>query len=108
MNIEHSPSVERSLDGWTVQYTVPGADNRHDGLHRWNRGHLEVESGHIHGAFNFVGDFDLVVRNNHGDEIVRKKVRVNSMTGNLEGGDLVNLPGMRAVVRDDCVVTVRR
>ena len=95
-----------SIQGWRVAFSVPKGGVTHGQIGTWEVDHLEVDSSNIEGWFNYTGAFSFTVLDPGGDVVLSKLNNINSMTGNLEGGDMTNIPNMQSMVRGDCIVTV--
>ncbi|KAL2064593.1 hypothetical protein VTL71DRAFT_3730 [Oculimacula yallundae] len=93
-----------SVPGCQIDFSVPGTTLVRNEQKRYLSDHLEVESAHIEGAFNYSGTFSFRVTQN-GDEIANEKISINVLTGNLEGGTLKTMADQASIVRGDVIVS---
>jgi hypothetical protein len=94
-----------AVEGCSVVFSVPKGLVRHDQLHGWKSAVLEVDSSNIPGMFNYVGTFEWRVLDGSGAELASAYNEINSLTGNLAGGTMNDLPQMQSIARNGVVVT---
>jgi hypothetical protein len=92
------------VPGCQIEFSVPGQTITKSDLGQWESNHLEVDSSHLHGPFNYTGQFNFKVTRN-GQEINSQWVDVNVMSGNLEKGTMKSMFDQTSFVSNDVVVT---
>ena len=92
-----------AADGVEIEFTVPKQSIKKSEQRQFFADHLEVESSNLP-HFKFTGNFEFIVRRN-GRELTKQWVAVNSMTGKLEEGTMVNMEQTPAIFTDDVVIT---
>lgn len=75
-----------SVDGYTVEFTVPKNAIRTTAGDNFTSKDLEVESSNIEGLRNYTGRFEWQVLDPEGNVVGSAFNNINSLTGNLEGG----------------------
>lgn len=79
-----------SVDGYVVDFSVPKNSVRNTVADNFTSKDLEVESSNIEGLDNYTGRFQWTVLDPSGTEVGSKYNNINSLTGNLEGGTMIN------------------
>ncbi|KAI4618289.1 uncharacterized protein J4E87_007957 [Alternaria ethzedia] len=92
-----------AVDGVEVEYTVPKGNVKRGDQHQFLHDHLEVESSNLP-HFKFIGNFDFIVRQD-GRELTKQWVAINSMTGKLEDGSMVNMEQTPSIFANDLIIT---
>lgn len=78
-----------SVNGVEVEYTVPKQSKKRGNTHEFTIDHLEVDKSNL-SPLKFSGRFEFIVRRD-GRELTRQWVVVNTLTGKLEDGTMVNM-----------------
>lgn len=98
-----------SVEGYTVDFTVPEQHIRNTSADNFIAKNLEVESSNIPGLGNFVGRFEWRVCNGVDDSdsvfIGSAYCDINSLTGKLEGGTMNATAACKAIVTDEVIIT---
>lgn len=76
-----------SASDCTVEFSVPGTTLSNDSSRNFATQHLEVEHDKLPSELSFVGRFSWSVRVN-GEEVTAGYNDINTLTGNLAGGDM--------------------
>ncbi|XP_014557185.1 hypothetical protein COCVIDRAFT_97717 [Bipolaris victoriae FI3] len=92
-----------AVDGVEIEYTVPKRSARRSEQREFLFDHLEIESSNLP-RFKFTGNFEFIVRRD-GRELTKQWVAVNSMTGKVEDGTMVNMEQTPALFPEDVVIT---
>lgn len=91
-----------AVDGVEVEFTVPKNSVTKRDQRQFGCDHLEVESSNL-GHFKFTGRFEFIVHRD-GRELVKQWVDVNSMTGSLSDGTMVNMDQTSSIFAEDLIV----
>jgi hypothetical protein len=91
-----------AVDGVEIEYTVPKKGVKRWDQHQFMTDNLEVESSNLP-HFKFTGRFEFIVRQD-GRELTRQWVAVNSMTGKLEDGSMVDMSQTPSIFANDLVI----
>ncbi|CAN9237726.1 unnamed protein product [Alternaria sp. RS040] len=92
-----------AVDGVEIEYTVPKQSVKLSSQRQFLHDHLEVESSNLP-HFKFTGNFEFIVRQ-HGQELTKQWVAINSMTGKLEDGTMVNMDQTPSIFANDLIIT---
>ncbi|KAL1794450.1 hypothetical protein ACET3X_007871 [Alternaria dauci] len=92
-----------AVDGVEIEYTVPEQSIKLSSQLQFLHDHLEVESSNLP-HFKFTGNFEFIVRQ-HGQELTKQWVAVNSLTGKLEDGTMVNMDQTPSIFANDLIIT---
>jgi hypothetical protein len=92
-----------AVDGVEVEFTVPKQSIRRSFQREFLFDHLEVESSNLP-RFKFTGTFEFIVRRD-GRELTKQWVAVNTVTGKIEDGTMVNMEQTPALFPEDVVIT---
>jgi len=93
-----------SIEGYEVEFAVPGGRIVNNAGDNQSAKDLEVESGNIPGLQNFTGRFIWrVLRNSM--EIANRYNDINSLTGNLEGGNMKTTMETQSIFTGDAVIS---
>ncbi|RAR01800.1 plc-like phosphodiesterase [Stemphylium lycopersici] len=92
-----------AADGVEIEFTVPKQNIKRNEQRQFLADHLEIESSNLP-LFKFIGNFEFIVRRN-GRELTKQWVAINSITGKLEEGTMVNMEQTPAIFTDDVVIT---
>lgn len=79
-----------SVDGYEVEFTVPKNAVRNTAGDNFTSKDLEMESSHIEGLRTFTGRFEWSVYDPSGAVVGTRFNNINSLTGNLEGGNMTS------------------
>ena len=77
-----------SVDGYEVEFAVPKKSVRNTAAENFTSKDLEVESSNLEGLRNFTGRFEWNVYDPIGTVVGSAFNMINSLTGNLEGGNM--------------------
>lgn len=91
-----------AVDNVEIEFTVPGSNVKRSSQHEFAADHLEVDFSKI-GHFTFTGRFEFIVRRD-GRELTKQWVDVNSMTGKLEAGTMVNMDQTPSIFVEGLIV----
>ncbi|EUC49183.1 hypothetical protein COCMIDRAFT_33444 [Bipolaris oryzae ATCC 44560] len=92
-----------AVDGVEIEFTVPKHSIRRSEQREFLFDHLEIELSNLP-RFKFTGNFEFIVRRD-GRELTKQWVAVNSMTGKVEEGTMVNMEQTPALFPEDVVIT---
>lgn len=93
-----------SVDGYSVEFTVPGQRVVNTAADNFNGKNLEMESSSIPGTLHFTGRFEWKVY--HGDTLIGTAYNdINTLTGKLEGGQMLSTQTFRPIITDEVIVT---
>jgi hypothetical protein len=92
-----------AVDGVEVEYTVPKQNVKKSNQRQFLHDHLEVESSNLP-HFKFTGNFEFAVLQ-HGQPVTKQWVAVNSLTGKLEDGTMVDMSQTPSIFVNDLVIT---
>lgn len=93
-----------AMPGCEVEFSVPGKTITKRDQKRFTSDHLEVESNQIHGAFNYVGQFNFKVKRN-GEVITTQWVDINTLNGDVEKGSMKEMFQQTSYISNDICVT---
>src|SRR6266516_1498180 len=93
-----------SVEGYEVEFLVPKQSVRNTSADNFTTKHLEVESSNIEGLRNYIGRFEWKVLYD-GTEIASAYNKINSLTGNLEGGTMISTAHLTPIVTDEVIIT---
>ena len=79
-----------SVDGYEVEFTVPKDGARNTAADNFTSKDLEVESFNLEGLRTYIGRFEWTVRDPTGTVVGTRFNYINSLTGNLEGGNMTS------------------
>ncbi|KAJ4371326.1 hypothetical protein N0V83_004543 [Neocucurbitaria cava] len=91
-----------AVNGVEIEFTVPKQSVKRSNQHEFTSDHLEVESSRL-GAFKVTGRFEFIVRRD-GRELTKQWVDVNSLTGKLEKGTMLNMDQTPSIFVEDLIV----
>jgi hypothetical protein len=86
-----------------IEFSVPKKVVVKTQLNQYTVDHLEVDKANISGVFNYSGIFRCRVTQN-GNEIMNKWVQINSLTGNMEQGNMKNMVDQVSVVSNNICI----
>jgi len=91
---------------YAVEFSVPGPDGTivNAAKDNFTVKSLEMESHNIPGIRNFVGRFQWRVLKD-GAEVAMAYNNINTLTGNLHGGDMVSTQHFSPIVEADAIIT---
>lgn len=95
-----------AVDEYLVEFSVPGPNGTitNSQADNFTVKSLEIESKHLPGLTNFVGEFRWRVLQ-HGTEIAGAWNKINVLTGNLAGGGMIATQHFAPFVLDDALIT---
>ena len=79
-----------SVDGYEVGFTVPKKAVRNTVADNFTSKNLEMRSSNIEGLHAYTGRFEWTVYDPSRTVIGTRFNNINSLTGNLEGGDMTS------------------
>ncbi len=79
-----------SVDGYEVEFTVPKHAVRNAARDNFTSKNLEMESSNLEGLRTYTGRFEWVVHDLSGAVVGTRFNNINSLTGNLEGGNMTS------------------
>ena len=79
-----------SVQGYQIEFRVPKDSVRNTAADNFTSKNLEVESSNIKGLGHYTGRFEWEVIDPDGNVIGSRHNDINSVTGNLEGGDMIS------------------
>ncbi|KAH7384478.1 PLC-like phosphodiesterase [Pyrenochaeta sp. MPI-SDFR-AT-0127] len=88
-----------AVDGVEIEFSVPKSNVKRSNQHEFTIDHLEVDKRHL-GTFDFTGKFEFIVRRD-GRELTKQWVDVNSMTGKIENGSMVDMSQTPSIFVDN-------
>lgn len=91
-----------AVDGVEIEFSVPKQNATRSDDHQFNIDHLEVESSNV-GHFKFTGRFQFIVRRD-ARELTKQWVDINSMTGKLEDGSMINMEQTPSILVEDLII----
>lgn len=91
-----------AVDSIEIEFTVPKQSAKRSNQHEFTTDHLEVDSSNL-GHFKFTGRFEFIVRRD-GRELTKQWVDVNSVTGKLEDGTMVNMDQTPSIFAEDLII----
>ncbi|KAF2853292.1 PLC-like phosphodiesterase [Plenodomus tracheiphilus IPT5] len=91
-----------AVDNVEVEYIVPKNNAKRSEQQQFHLNHLEVESSNL-GHFKFTGRFEFIVRRD-GRELTKQWVNVNTMTGKLEDGSMINMDQTPSIIIEDLII----
>ncbi|CAO2655659.1 Nn.00g044620.m01.CDS01 [Neocucurbitaria sp. VM-36] len=91
-----------AVNGVEIEFTVPKKSVKRGNEHEFTIDHLEVESSNL-GALKVTGKFEFIVRRD-GRELTKQWVDINSLTGKLENGTMVNMDQTPSIFIEDLIV----
>ena len=91
---------------YTIEWSVPGPNGKVTNTSKDNFGvkSLEIESSNIEGLRNFTGRFQWRVLRD-GQEVATKYNDINTLTGNLAGGEMLATAHFTPIQTDDAIIT---
>jgi hypothetical protein len=87
-----------------IEFSVPGKVLVKTDLKLFTNDHLEVDKSKIPGTFSYTGIFRCRVTQN-GNELMNKWVEINTLTGNMEQGNMKAMEDQLAVVTENIIIT---
>ncbi|KAF1833665.1 PLC-like phosphodiesterase [Decorospora gaudefroyi] len=91
-----------AVNGVEIEYTVPKQSIKRREQHQFITNHVEVESSNLP-KFKFTGRFEFIVRRD-GRELAKQWVDINSMTGKLEDGTMMNMDQTPSIFAEDLII----
>ncbi|KLO07782.1 hypothetical protein SCHPADRAFT_634261 [Schizopora paradoxa] len=91
-----------ALPSTEIRFTGPNVTRTSNASNNFTNGHLEIEADNPSRSFTGTFQWD-VIRN--GSTICTRKQHINSLTGNLDGGDFTNIMTTPAVVGPGYTIT---
>lgn len=91
-----------AVDNLEIEFTAPKQSVKRRDQHQFTADHLEVESSNL-GRLKFTGKFEFIVRRD-GRELTKQWVDVNTLTGKLENGSMVNMEQTPSVFVEDLII----
>ena len=79
-----------SVQGYQIEFKVPKESVRNTAVDNFTSKNLEVESSNIKGLGHYTGRFEWNVIDSDGNIIGSRYNDINSVTGNLEGGNMTS------------------
>ena len=79
-----------SVQGYEIDFSVPKESIRNTAADNFTSKNLEVESSNIEGLGHYTGRFEWKIIDADGNIIGSRYNDINSVTGNLEGGDMTS------------------
>ena len=79
-----------SVQGFEIEFTVPKESIRNTATDNFTSKNLEVESSNIEGLGHYTGRFEWKAIDADGNIIGSRYNDINSVTGNLEGGNMTS------------------
>lgn len=94
------------LGTFTVEFTIPGPNGtlQNTAADNFSVKQLEMESHLIPGVRNFTGQFSWRVLRD-GSEIASAWNKINTLTGNLAGGDMLSTQHFTPITAEDVIIT---
>jgi len=90
--------------GCTIEFSVPGQTLVKSQQKVFSADWLELDKKFIPGFFNFSGNFRIKVTHN-GNDVATKFVTVNTLTGNVERGDMKDMIDQDSILWNHLVVS---
>ena len=79
-----------SVPGYHIEFKVPKGSVQNTAADNFTSKNLEVESSNIQGLDHYTGRFEWKVIDPDGNIIGSRYNDINSVTGNLEGGNMIS------------------
>lgn len=79
-----------SVDGYEVEFTVPGTTLRNTPQDNFTSKYLEMDSSNLEDSRRYTGRFEWLVHDPSGAIVGTRFNNINSLTGNLEGGNMTS------------------
>ncbi|MCJ1302399.1 hypothetical protein MMC08_005202 [Hypocenomyce scalaris] len=93
-----------SVEGYEVEFTVPKETVLNTSADNFTAKKLEMNSSNMHGLENYTGRFEWKVLHN-GSVVGSAYNLINSLTGNLEGGNMTSTMTFTPIVTNDVIIT---
>jgi hypothetical protein len=93
-----------SVPSCQIEFSVPKQTISLSNQKEFTTNHLEVDKKNLPGFFNFSGIFRFRVTKD-GAEVINRWVQINTLTGNLEGGNMRDMTDQTSVIANDVIVT---
>ena len=93
-----------SVEGYEVEFTVPKETVLNTSADNFTAKNLEMNSSNMHGLETYTGRFEWKVLHN-GSVVGSAYNLINSLTGNLEGGNMTSTMTFAPIVTNDVIIT---
>jgi hypothetical protein len=93
-----------SVPNCAIEFSVPKQSLNLGVTKEFTTNHLEVDKKNIPGVFNFSGVFRFRVTQD-GFELINRWVQINTLTGNMESGNLKQMTDQTSILVNDVIIT---
>lgn len=92
-----------SVPGYRVEFYTPDEQIVFRGLDKWEGKQLEVESDFA--RFHVTKNYGFNVSDDHGSPILHKEDQINTVTANIEGGDITSVQNLGSFILPKAIVS---